>query len=68
MKPYLDYKDVMEVTGLSKNNAYQIIKQIREESGWNETYEGKWILGLVVPSKIFVKYFPSSRAKVKELS
>lgn len=68
MKPYLDYKDIMKVTGLSKNNSYQIIKQLRKESEWEDTFEGRFISGIVIPSKIFVKYFPNSRKKVRELS
>lgn len=67
MKLYLDYKDVVKILGVSKNNAYDIIKEMRKDSEFENTFQGKTIKGLVIPSKIFVKYFPNTRKLIKEL-
>ena len=68
MKSYLDYKDIIKILGVSKNNAYEIIENLKVESGWGDTFEGKNIRGKIIPSKVFVKYFPSHRKNVKEIT
>lgn len=65
VKPYLDYKDVMSLFECSKVKAYQIIKELREKTEWEETYESKW-KGIVIPTDLFLKYFPSCRKALKK--
>lgn len=65
VKPYLDYKDISELLKCSKAKAYEVIKELRKETEWEETYESKW-KGIVIPKDLFLKYFPSCRKALKK--
>lgn len=65
VKPYLDYKDISELLKRSKAKAYEVIKELRKETEWEETYESKW-KGIVIPTDLFLKYFPSCRKALKK--
>lgn len=62
---YLGYKEIMELLKCSKGKAYEVIKELRKETEWEETYESKW-KGIVIPTDIFLKYFPSCRKALKK--
>lgn len=65
VKPYLDYKDISELLKCSKAKAYEVIKELRKETEWEETYESKW-KGIVIPTDLFLKYFLSCRKALKK--
>lgn len=65
VKPYLDYKDISELLKCSKAKAYEVIKELRKETEWEETYESKW-KGIVILTDLFLKYFPSCRKALKK--
>lgn len=65
VKPYLDYKDISELLKCSKAKAYEVIKELIKETEWEETYESKW-KGIVIPTDLFLKYFPSCRKALKK--
>lgn len=67
MKAYLDVHDVMNVTGNSKNKCYEILHFLRKDTDWENTYEGKFINGIVIPTNIFIEYFPNAKKSIHDL-
>ncbi len=65
-KPYLGYADVMELYKCSKGMAYEILLDLRTKTGWADTYEAKHKSQIVIPTEIFLKYFPSCRKALKK--
>ena len=55
----------MSLLKCSKVKANQVIKELREKTEWGETYESKW-KGIVIPTDLFLKYFPSCRKALKK--
>lgn len=65
-KPYLGYADVMNLIQCSKKRAYDILDELRTKTGWGDTYEAKHKYQIVIPTDIFLKYFPSCRKALKK--
>lgn len=60
MQGYMNHEDVMETLDVGKNKAYEILNNIREESGFKNTYEAKMIGRIVIPVTIFMQFFPNA--------
>lgn len=72
MKSYLNVHDIMEINGVSKSKAYQILRRVRAEKqedgiAFEDTYESRLIGKAVIPSKIYLKYFPHASASIRHL-
>lgn len=65
---YIGYMEVRKLLGCSKKRAYEVILELREKSKWNETFECQSIRQIVIPKKIFLKFYPSCREEIKKLS
>lgn len=63
MDGYMDYKDICLTLGVGKNKAYQILKKIRKESGFDKTYESEVMPTLLIPTEYFKKVFPFAKIK-----
>ena len=71
-KSYLTSKDVMEITGVKKAKAYEIIRGLRAKSfdgkePWGDTYEAQYIGKKVIPVSIFIKAFPNAKAAIRSM-
>lgn len=64
---YLGYKEVQQILGCSRDNAYNVIKELREKTKWCDTYECRKLKRTVIPKQIFLKYFPSCKQAIKEI-
>ncbi len=60
---YLDHKDIEKTLNVGHKKAYEILRKLREESGWAETRECSFINKIVIPEKIFTAYFPNADIK-----
>lgn len=63
---YLGYKEVMNLLRCSKGRAYEIILELRNDSGWVETYECKHQNRINIPKKIFARYYPAYKWVLKK--
>ncbi len=71
MKSYLNVYDVMKINGVSKPKAYHILRTLRAEKvegvAFQDTYESKLIGKAVIPSKIYLEFFPNATGNVRAL-
>lgn len=71
MKSYLNVYDVMKINGVSKSKAYHILRTLRAEKvegmAFQDTYESKLIGKAVIPSKIYLEFFPNATGNVRAL-
>lgn len=71
MKSYLNVHDIMAINNVSKSKAYHILRTLRAEKvegvAFRDTYESKLIGKSVIPSKIYLEFFPNAAGNVRVL-
>ena len=63
---YLGYKEIKELLKCSKGKAYEVLFELRNISGWRDTYECKHLSRIVIPKSVFLKYYPNSKQAIRE--
>ena len=63
---YLGYKEIMELLKCSKGKAYEVLLELRQISGWSDTYECKHLSRIVIPKSVFLKYYPNLKQAIRE--
>jgi len=71
MKSYLNVHDIMAINGVSKSKAYHILRTLRAEKrdgvAFQDTYESRLIGKSVIPSKIYLDFFPHASSSIRAL-
>ena len=63
---YLGYKEIKELLKCSKGKAYEVLLELRQISGWSDTYECKHLSRIVIPKSVFLKYYPNLKQAIRE--
>ncbi len=71
MKSYLNVNDIMKINSVSRSKAYKILRTLRAEKqdgvAFQDTYESKLIGKAVIPSKIYLNFFPHASGSIRAL-
>lgn len=63
---FLGYKEIKELLKCSKGKAYEVLLELRQISGWSDTYECKHLSRIVIPKSVFLKYYPNLKQAIRE--
>ena len=66
MNGYMNYKDVQNTLGVGKVKAYEIIRTISKETGFDKTYECKMLPSMLIPIAYFKDKFPNAELKIEK--